>query len=150
MRGKERIKCFYVLPKYTRFSWHIRGLPVDFIKCKPCLLFLSAQVFNCFGHQFCLYFEAFHLGTAPVYMAFLRFMGTDEDAEKFCYSLEVGGKGRKLTWQGVPRSIRNSHITVRDSLDGLIIYRSMALYFSGGNMKELKLKVSGRIWRKDM
>ncbi|XP_027075917.1 E3 ubiquitin-protein ligase SINAT2 [Coffea arabica] len=107
-------------------------------------------VFNCFGHQFCLHFEAFHLGTAPVYMAFLRFMGTDEDAEKFCYSLEVGGKGRKLTWQGVPRSIRDSHITVRDSLDGLIIYRSMALYFSGGNMKELKLKVSGRIWRKDM
>ena len=44
-------------------------------------------------------------------------MGTDEDAEKFCYSLEVGGKGRKLTWQGVPRSIHNSHITVRDSLE---------------------------------
>ncbi|CDP21105.1 unnamed protein product [Coffea canephora] len=112
--------------------------------------FLVCTGFNCVGHQFCLHFEPFHPRTAPVYMAFLRFMVSDEDAEKFCYSLEVGGKGRKLTWQGVPRSIRDSHITVRDGMDGLIIYRNMALYFSGGNMKELKLKVSGRLWRKDM
>ncbi|CAK9172909.1 unnamed protein product [Ilex paraguariensis] len=103
-------------------------------------------VFNCFGHQFCLHFEAFQLQMAPVYMAFLRFMGDDHDAKKFSYSLEVGGNGRKLTWQGVPRSIRDSHTTVRDSLDGLIIQRSMALFFSGGDRQELKLKLAGRIW----
>ncbi|XP_047309218.1 putative E3 ubiquitin-protein ligase SINAT1 [Impatiens glandulifera] len=107
-------------------------------------------VFNCFGHQFCLHFEAFNLGMAPVYMAFLRFMGDDQDAKKFSYSLEVGANGRKLTWQGVPRSIRDSHKTVRDSLDGLIIQRSLALFFSGGDGQELKLKVAGRIWKEHL
>ncbi|XP_013632010.1 PREDICTED: putative E3 ubiquitin-protein ligase SINAT1 isoform X1 [Brassica oleracea var. oleracea] len=72
-------------------------------------------VFNCFGRQFCLHFEAFQLGTAPVYMAFLRFMGDEKEAKKFSYSLEVGAHSRKLTWQGIPRSIRDSHRKVRDS-----------------------------------
>ncbi|XP_062016129.1 E3 ubiquitin-protein ligase SINAT2-like isoform X1 [Rosa rugosa] len=104
-------------------------------------------IFNCFGRQFCLHFEAFHIGTAPVYMAFLRFMGDDDEAKQFTYSLEVGGGGRKLTWQGIPRSIRDSHRKVRDSQDGLIIQRNLALFFSGGSRQELKLKVAGRIWK---
>ncbi|KAF9680725.1 hypothetical protein SADUNF_Sadunf06G0151400 [Salix dunnii] len=101
-------------------------------------------VFNCFGRQFCLHFEAFQLGMAPVYMAFLRFMGDDNEAKKFSYSLEVGGNGRKMVWQGIPRSIRDSHRKVRDSQDGLIIQRNLALYFSGGDRQELKLRVTGR------
>lgn len=105
------------------------------------------QIFNCYGYQFCLHFEAFNIGTAPVYMAFIRFMGDDQNARKFSYSLEVGGNGRKMTWQGVPRSIRDSHVKVRDSMDGLIIQRNMALFFSGGDKKELKLKIAGRIWK---
>uniref|UniRef100_A0A2P2K2Z3 RING-type E3 ubiquitin transferase n=2 Tax=Rhizophora mucronata TaxID=61149 RepID=A0A2P2K2Z3_RHIMU len=104
-------------------------------------------IFNCFDQQFCLHFEAFHLGMAPFYMAFLRFMGADDKARQFRYSLEVGGNGRKLTWQGVPRSIRDSHKKVRDSQDGLIIPRNLAHFFSGGNGQELKLKVAGRIWK---
>lgn len=104
-------------------------------------------VFNCFGRQFCLHFEAFHLGTSPVYMAFLRFMGDETDAKKFSYSLEVGGSGRRLMWQGIPRSIRDGHKKIRDSQDGLIIHRNLALFFSGGDRQELKLRVAGRIWR---
>ncbi|GAB4835140.1 E3 ubiquitin-protein ligase sinat2 [Ancistrocladus abbreviatus] len=104
-------------------------------------------VFNCFGRQFCLHFEAFILGVVPVYMAFLRFMGDDHEARKFHYSLEVGGNDRKLIWQGIPRSIRDSHRKVRDSQDGLIIHRNLALFFSGGDGQELKLKVAGRIWK---
>lgn len=104
-------------------------------------------VFNCFGHHFCLHFEAFLLGVTPVYMAFLRFMGDENEAKNFSYSLEVGGNGRKLIWQGVPRSIRDSHKKVRDSYDGLVIHRSMALFFSNGSRQELKLRVTGRIWR---
>lgn len=111
--------------------------------------YLHMQVFNCFGRQFCLHFEAFQLGTAPVYMAFLRFMGDDNDAKKFSYSLEVGANGRKLIWQGIPRSIRDSHRKVRDSQDGLIIQRNLALYFSGGDRQELKLRVTGRIWKEE-
>lgn len=104
-------------------------------------------VFKCFGQHFCLHFEAFVLGMAPVYMAFLRFMGEESEAQGFGYSLEVGGGGRKLTWQGTPRSVRDSHRKVRDSFDGLIIHRNMALFFSGGGRQELKLRVTGRIWR---
>ncbi|KAL8258674.1 hypothetical protein R6Q59_026627 [Mikania micrantha] len=106
-------------------------------------------VFNCYGRQFCLHFEAFQLGMAPVYIAFLRFMGEDDEAKKFSYLLEVGGYGRKLTWQGVPRSIRDSHQKVRDSQDGLLLPRNLALFFSagGGDRQELKLRVSGRIWK---
>ncbi|XP_050153798.1 E3 ubiquitin-protein ligase SINAT3-like isoform X3 [Malus sylvestris] len=103
------------------------------------------QVFHCFGQYFCLHFEAFQLGMAPVYMAFLRFMGDEAEARNYSYSLEVGGNGRKLIWEGNPRSIRDSHKKVRDSHDGLIIQRNMALFFSGGDRKELKLRVTGRI-----
>ncbi|XP_012835592.1 PREDICTED: E3 ubiquitin-protein ligase SINAT5-like [Erythranthe guttata] len=104
-------------------------------------------VFHCFGQYFCLHFEAFQLGMAPVYMAFLRFMGDEADARNYSYSLEVGGNGRKLTWEGTPRSVRDGHRKVRDSHDGLIIQRNMALFFSGGERKELKLRVTGRIWK---
>ncbi|KAH1121968.1 hypothetical protein J1N35_005128 [Gossypium stocksii] len=104
-------------------------------------------VFKCFGEQFCLHFEAFQIGMVPVYMAFLRFMGDDSEAKKFSYCLEVGANSRKLTWQGIPRSIRDSHRKVRDSQDGLVIQRNLALYFSGGDRQELKLRVSGRIWK---
>ncbi|KAJ8442630.1 hypothetical protein Cgig2_003674 [Carnegiea gigantea] len=77
---------------------------------------------------------------APVYMAFLRFMGDEIEAKNYGYSLEVGGYNRKLIWEGTPRSIRDSHRKVRDSHDGLIIQRNMALFFSGGDRKELKLR----------
>ncbi|KAK8651484.1 hypothetical protein V6N13_141085 [Hibiscus sabdariffa] len=60
-------------------------------------------VFNCFGHYFCLHFEATQMGMVPVYMVYLRFMGEKEEADKYGYSLEVIGNGeKKLMWEGVP------------------------------------------------
>ncbi|WJX17738.1 E3 ubiquitin-protein ligase sinat2 [Trifolium repens] len=106
-------------------------------------------VFNCFGKHFCLHFEAFLLGTNPVYMAFLRFLGDEKEAKKFRYSLEVGANSRKLIWQGIPRSIRESHRKVRDCQDGLIIQRNLALYFSSSDKQQLKLRVTGRIWKEE-
>nr|GEY85812.1 hypothetical protein [Tanacetum cinerariifolium] len=84
---------------------------------------------------------------APVYMEFLRFMGDENDTRNYRYSLEVGGNGRKLIWEGTPRSIRDGHRKVRDSHGGMIIQRNMALFFSGGDRKELKLRVTGQIWK---
>lgn len=128
------------------FSFYFqKSLPFNSPQVKILLFFV--QVFSCFGQYFCLHFEAFQLGMAPVYIAFLRFMGDDNEAKNYSYSLEVGGNGRKMIWQGVPRSIRDSHRKVRDSFDGLIIQRNMALFFSGGDRKELKLRVTGRIWK---
>ena len=47
------------------------------------------QVFSCFGQYFCLHFEAFQLGMAPVYIAFLRFIGDDAEAKEL--QLQPGG-----------------------------------------------------------
>ncbi|KAG0501149.1 hypothetical protein HPP92_001221 [Vanilla planifolia] len=81
-------------------------------------------VFHCFGQYFCLHFEAFQLGMAPVYMAFLRFMGDESEARNYSYSLEVGGNGRKLIWKEHPGA-----------------------YVTAIARKELKLRVTGRIWK---
>ncbi|KVD99155.1 Seven-in-absentia protein, sina, partial [Cynara cardunculus var. scolymus] len=69
------------------------------------------------------------LNTAPVYMAFLRFMGDENDARNYSYSLEVGTNRRRLIWEGTPRTIRDCHRKVRDSHDGLIIQRNMPLLY---------------------
>ncbi|XP_020586488.1 E3 ubiquitin-protein ligase SINAT5-like [Phalaenopsis equestris] len=121
-----------------------------YVKQDPCSVdnvTWTLTLFSCFGQYFCLHFEAFRLGSQPVYMAFLTFMGDEDEARKFGYCLEVGGNGRKMMWQGVPRSIRTHHKAIRDSCDGLIVQRSLALYFSGGDQKELRLRVTGRIWK---
>ncbi|KAG0472851.1 hypothetical protein HPP92_014708 [Vanilla planifolia] len=36
-----------------------------------------------------------------------------------------------------------------DSHDGLIVHRNMAMFFSGGSRQELKLRVTGRIWKEE-
>ncbi|KAL3630702.1 E3 ubiquitin-protein ligase sinat3 [Castilleja foliolosa] len=142
---REVENATWMLTKPRRFSKVTQKLPLKFavITKTP----RNSKVFHCFGQYFCLHFEAFQLGMAPVYMAFLRFMGDENDARNYTYSLEVGANGRKLIWEGTPRSIRDSHRKVRDSHDGLIIQRNMALFFSGGDRKELKLRVTGRIWK---
>ncbi|GJM90102.1 hypothetical protein PR202_ga06351 [Eleusine coracana subsp. coracana] len=87
----------------------------DLLECPVCtnsMLPPILQVFKCFGQHFCLHFEAFLLGMAPVYVAFLRFMGEESEAQGFGYSLEVGGAegwGGEADMQGTPRSIRDSH-----------------------------------------
>lgn len=136
--SRSRLEVLYSCQIAQSGGSHIKILVSDL---------LTFQVFHCFGQYFCLHFEAFQLGMAPVYMAFLRFMGDENEARNYTYSLEVGGNGRKLTWEGTPRSVRDSHRKVRDSHDGLIIQRNMALFFSGGDRKELKLRVTGRIWK---
>ncbi|PWA56309.1 peptidase S10, serine carboxypeptidase, Alpha/Beta hydrolase fold protein [Artemisia annua] len=62
---------------------------------------LKTRIFNCFGYQFCLHFEAC-LGTSLVYMAFLRFVGDENDANKFSYNHGVDTNFIKphLFWSG--------------------------------------------------
>ncbi|OAY70880.1 E3 ubiquitin-protein ligase SINAT3 [Ananas comosus] len=86
-------------------------------------------VFHCYGHYFCLFFESFHLSGSPIYLAYVRFMGEDNEARKYSYGLAVKTNGRKMTWEGIPRSIRDSHESIRDSLDGFMIHSDMATFF---------------------
>ncbi|KAG6575293.1 E3 ubiquitin-protein ligase SINAT3, partial [Cucurbita argyrosperma subsp. sororia] len=79
-----------------------------YVKANPC------EVEKCYMDA-----DSFQLGMAPGYMAFLRFHGGRNGMlENYSYSLEVGGNGRKLIWEGNPRSIRDNHKKVRDSHDG--------------------------------
>ncbi|XP_071697414.1 E3 ubiquitin-protein ligase SINAT2-like [Rutidosis leptorrhynchoides] len=105
-------------------------------------------VLSRYGQQFCYQFEHFVLGAVPCYIAFIRFMGEDTQAKRFSYSLEIGGNGRRLTWEGVPRSIRDNPHEVCDSLDGLVIPQNLAKLFSDGNEQEFKVQVRGCIRRK--
>ncbi|KAA8535608.1 hypothetical protein F0562_030611 [Nyssa sinensis] len=52
---------------------------------------------------------------APIYIVFLRFMGDDNKVNNYSYRLEVGVNKCKMIWQGVPRSIRDSHRKVADA-----------------------------------
>ena len=84
-------------------------------------------------------------GSSQVYIAYMRFMGEPEDAKRFGYRLEVCSSGKSLSWRSIPRSIREPSTRVRESLDGLIIRRDLALFFSDGDKKQLKLAISGYI-----
>lgn len=105
---------------------------------------------KCFGHHFCLHFGAFNINNAPVYMAFLSFMGDEIESQDFSYSLEVSARGRKMTWQGVPRSIRESEEAIRADFDGLIINREVAQLHFSDDEQDVKLDVSGKIVRKQL
>ncbi|GJR05456.1 E3 ubiquitin protein ligase SINAT2 [Tanacetum coccineum] len=48
------------------------------------------QVINCYGWQFCLYFEPCLLGEVPCYIAFVLFTGEDSEAQTFKCSLDIG------------------------------------------------------------
>ncbi|KAK1556288.1 hypothetical protein Q3G72_002106 [Acer saccharum] len=88
---------------------------------------------RCLDHYRCHIEYQLGMALAPVYMAFLQFMGGDNEGKNYSYSLEVGGNWRKMIWQEVPRGIRDSHRKVHDRFDGLIIQRNMAMFFSGGD-----------------
>ncbi|KAI3522401.1 hypothetical protein L1887_00142 [Cichorium endivia] len=45
-------------------------------------------------------------------LAFVRYIGDEVEARSYSYSLEVGGNGRKLIWEGTPRSIREHSIHI--------------------------------------
>lgn len=77
-------------------------------------------------------------------------MGEVTKAKKFKYSLEIdGGNGRRLIWQGIPRSICESHENVRCGLEGMVIPRNLSLFLSGGNEQVFTLRVKGSIWKEE-
>ncbi|KAG2323142.1 hypothetical protein Bca52824_016355 [Brassica carinata] len=79
-----------------------------YIKSNPREVENATWMLTVFGEYLCLHFEAFQFGMAPVYMAFMRFMGDETESRNYNDSLEVG---------------------------------------EGGDRKELKLRVTGRIWK---
>lgn len=109
------------------------------------LLNFFFQVLNYFGEYFCLHVDACSIRSAPVYMAFLSFMGNDADSCNYRYRLEIKGNGRKVIFEGIPRSIRESQRRIMENGDGLVVMRNM-LQFLGGETRRRNLEVTGRTW----
>lgn len=101
-------------------------------------------IINCFDKHFCLHAEAFLIGSTPVYMAFLSLIGNHAEAGNYSYSLQIGGNGRKLTFEGVPQSIRESERRSLESADSLIVPGGM-VHSLGGETREPKLEITGGI-----
>ncbi|KAE8708014.1 E3 ubiquitin-protein ligase SINAT3 [Hibiscus syriacus] len=78
-------------------------------------------VFHCFGQYFCLHFEAFQLGMAPVCMAFLLSWAMRLKLATTVTAKKLGEMVGNSSGKAPPRSIRESHLKVRDGHDGLII-----------------------------
>ncbi|XP_034703487.1 E3 ubiquitin-protein ligase SINAT3-like [Vitis riparia] len=103
-------------------------------------------IINCFDKPFCLHAEAFLIGSTPIYMAFLNLIGNQAEIDNYSYSLEIGGNGRKLTFEGIPRSIRESKRSSLESANNLIMLGGM-VFSLGGETRMPMLWVTGRIWK---
>ncbi|GJR68630.1 E3 ubiquitin protein ligase SIN-like, zinc finger, RING/FYVE/PHD-type containing protein [Tanacetum coccineum] len=101
---------------------------------------LRLHVFNCYGCYFCLYLESFiTFNNAIGYVAYLLFMGDENEAKRFTYSLKIGRDSQKLTYKEAPRSIR---VRTENFLkDGMLISPS----FWEENEKEHWLTLKGQI-----
>nr|GEU65219.1 E3 ubiquitin-protein ligase SINAT2-like [Tanacetum cinerariifolium] len=73
------------------------------------------------------------------HVAYLRFMGEENKAKTFSYSLEIGRDGQNLTYKGVPRSI----CVCNDNFfnDGMLVSPS----FWEENEQKRRLKLKGQI-----
>lgn len=76
-------------------------------------------------------------------------MGEANEAQNYRYRFEVVGNGRKLIWEGIPISIRDSHQEMMERHDALIIPINLALSFSYRDEinQLIKLKVACEIWK---
>ena len=110
------------------------------------LSLLPFQIINCFDKHFCLHAEAFLIGSTPVYMAFLNLIGNQAEVDNYSYSLEIGGNGQKLTFEGIPRSIKESKRSSLESANNLIVLGGM-VFSLGGKTRMPMLRVTGRIWK---
>ena len=108
------------------------------------LSLLPFQIINCYGKYFCVHTEACFQASTPICVVFLSLIGNQAEACNYSCSLEIGGNGRKLTFEGIPRSIRESERWGLESADSLIVLGSM-VHSLGGETREPKLEITGRI-----
>ncbi|KAJ9681163.1 hypothetical protein PVL29_020179 [Vitis rotundifolia] len=100
-------------------------------------------IINCYGKYFCVHTGAFFTASTPISVVFLSLIGNQAEACNYSYSLEIGGNGRKLTFEGIPRSIRESERSL-ESADSLIVPGGM-VHSLGGEKRQPKLEIRGRI-----
>lgn len=91
---------------------------------------------SCFTHHFMLVLEKqekYH--GHQQFFAVVQLIGSDKQAEKFTYRLELNGNRRKLVWEAQPKSINEGVQCAINSSDCLVFDTTIAQYFSeNGNL----------------
>lgn len=91
---------------------------------------------SCYNHHFMLVLEkAEKFQHHQQFFAIVVLIGSEKQAEKFMYRLELSGSKRRLLWETTPRSINEGISNAINSSDCLIFDASVAQLFSeGGNL----------------
>ncbi|GKA94381.1 putative E3 ubiquitin-protein ligase SINAT1 [Tanacetum coccineum] len=79
----------------------------------------------------------------PCFVAFAQHMGLEADVTKMKYSFEIGRAERRITWQGVPCTIRKNPVKVCEQLDAFVVPRKLLLSYIDENHV---LQIDARIW----
>jgi hypothetical protein len=108
----------------------------------------EGPILEAHGQQFIVHFE--HKKNKQ-YAAFVRHVGNPEVSKQFRFNVKISKNGRSMSWEGIPRSIRDEAKSVMDVNDCLVLENNMALFFSeslstgDGNLSDLRLNIQGRI-----
>ncbi|XP_035928178.1 E3 ubiquitin-protein ligase Siah1-like [Halichoerus grypus] len=91
---------------------------------------------SCFGVHFLLVLEKQEKYNGhQQFFAIVQLIGTQKQAEKFAYRLELNSPRRRLTWEATPRSIHDGIATVIMNSDCLVFDTSVAQFFAeNGNL----------------
>lgn len=92
---------------------------------------------SCFNFNFVLALEKHRKAEDIFFFAAVQLIGSRIDAEKFIYRLELKEHGRRLTWEAVPRSIREY---ISDS-DCLIFAMSAAQSFANAGYLSINVTI---------
>ena len=69
------------------------------------------------------------------FFAVVQLIGSDKQAEKFIYRLELNGHKRRLIWEATPRSINDGVQSTINNSDCLVFDTTIAQHFSeNGNL----------------
>ena len=91
---------------------------------------------SCYTHHFMLVLEKqekYH--GHQQFFAVVQLIGSEKQAEKFIYRLELNGQRRRLIWEATPRSINEGVQSCINSSDCLVFDTTIAQHFSeNGNL----------------
>ncbi|XP_077512166.1 E3 ubiquitin-protein ligase Siah1-like [Amblyomma americanum] len=103
------------------------------------------MVQSCFGHHFMVVLKKQEKYDGyQQFFAMVQLMGSQAQADKFIYRLELNGHKRRLTWEAPPRIIRTGVQAVIVNSDCLVFDSSMAQLFaySGNLVIEVTISLS--------
>ncbi|XP_062512840.1 E3 ubiquitin-protein ligase SIAH1-like [Corticium candelabrum] len=91
---------------------------------------------SCYGHHFMLVLEKQERSDiSQQFYAVVQIIGSKQVAENFTYKLELNGRGKRLVWEAVPRSVHDGVASAVQESDCLSFDGGTARHFAeNGNL----------------